>query len=116
MLFLIILVLALASGFVFTWWVGCIIAFVAALLTGKTGRQAFWSGFFAIALVWLVLALFKSVPNDHILADRVAKMIGLPHWSLVLLITCLIGGLVGGMSALSGLLVKKAFADTKTKD
>lgn len=108
MLFLIIFILSLASGFVFTWWVGAIIAFIAAWFAGKRSGQTFWSGFLAVAAAWLILALFKSVPNDHILASRVAKMIGLPHWTLVLLITLIIGGLAGGMAALSGLLVKKA--------
>lgn len=109
MLFLIIFVVSLASGFIFTWWVGAIIAFVAALIAGKTAGRAFLSGFTGIALAWMLLALFKSVPNDHILANRIAVMVHLPGWIWVLVLTCIIGGLVGGMSALSGLLVKRAF-------
>lgn len=109
MLFLIIFILTFASGFVFTWWVGAIIAFVAALITGKTAGRSFWAGFLAIALAWTLLALFKSIPNDHMLAGRVAVMLQLPGWIWVLVVTCLIGGLVGGMSALSGVLVKRAF-------
>lgn len=109
MLFLIIFILSLLSGFIFTWWAAAIIAFVAAVFAGKSAGQAFWSGFFALAVVWLLLALFKTIPNDHILADRVAEMVHLPGWVSLLLVTILIGGLVGGLSALSGLLVKQAF-------
>ena len=108
MLFLIILILSFASGYFLPWWVVAIAAFLAAFFIGKTSGQSFWSGFGAVFIVWTVLALFKSIPNDHILAKRVAMMFQLPNWILLLLITALIGGLVGGMSALSGVLLKKA--------
>jgi hypothetical protein len=109
MLFFFILIIAFAGSFFLPWWVAAIIAFVAAFFIGKTSGSAFWSGFFALALVWLVVALLKTVPNDHILAARVAILFTLPGWGYLLAITCLIGGLVGGMSSLSGLLVKKVF-------
>jgi hypothetical protein len=108
MLFLIILILSFASGYFLPWWVVAIAAFLAAFFIGKTSGQSFWSGFTAVFIVWTVLALFKSIPNDHILAKRVATMFTLPNWILLLFVTALIGGLVGGMSAWSGVLLKKA--------
>jgi hypothetical protein len=108
MLFFIILIVAFAGSFFLPWWVAAIIAFLAASLIGKTAGRSFLAGFFAVAIVWLCIALLKSIPNDHILAARVAKMVNLPGWGFLLAITCLIGGLVGGMSAMSGLLLKKA--------
>ena len=110
MLFLIILILSLASGFFLPWWVVAIAAFLTAVFIGKTSGQSFWSGFAAVFVAWMALALFKTVPNNHILAGRVATMFQLPNWILVLVITGFIGGLVGGMSAWSGVLLKKAFA------
>jgi len=93
------------------WWVVAIAAFLAALLIGKTPWRSFISGFTAIFIGWTVLALFKSIPNDHILASRVVQLFPLPNnWIWLLLVTALIGGLVGGMSALSGVLLKRAFA------
>ena len=44
------------------------------------------------------------------LARRVAVMFHLPHWILLLFMTALIGGFVGGLASLSGMLLKKAFA------
>lgn len=107
MLFILILILTLIAGFITPWWAAAIIAFVMALYAGKKPAQAFWSGFGAVFIVWVILALFKSVPNDHILASRVAILFHLPHWSLLLFVTALIGGLVGGMAALSGFLVRR---------
>jgi hypothetical protein len=109
MLFLIILILSLIAGFITPWWAAAIIAFVAAVYAGKKPAQAFWSGFAAVFIVWVVLALFKTVPNNHVLASRVAVLFHLPGWTILLILTSLIGGLVGGMSALSGVLVRKAF-------
>jgi len=110
MLFLIILILSFVSSYFLPWWVVAIAAFLAAFFIGKRSGQSFWSGFAAVFVVWMVLALFKSIPNDHILANRVIYLFPLPKsWVSLLLVTALIGGLVGGMGALSGVLIKKAF-------
>ena len=109
MLFLIILILSLASGFLSPWWIVAIAAFVPALFTGKTPGVSFWSGFGAVFIAWAILALFKSIPNQHILASRVVQLFPLPNnWIWLLLVTAFIGGLVGGMAALSGTLLKRA--------
>ena len=116
MLFLVILILSFASGYFLPWWVVAIAAFLAALFIGKTSGKSFWAGFAAVFIVWTVLALFKSVPNDHILAGRVVQLFPIPHhWILLLVITAVIGGLVGGMAALSGVLLKKAFNEDEYK-
>jgi len=109
MLFLIILILTIASSFILPWWAAAIIAFLAAMYWGKTSGKAFWSGFAALFIAWAILALIKTIPNENSLATRVAHLFRLPNWLLLLLVTALIGGLVGGMAALSGVLVKRAF-------
>jgi uncharacterized membrane protein YhaH (DUF805 family) len=109
MLFPVILLLAFISGYLVPWWVGCILAFGAALIFGKKTSWAFWSGFAGISLAWIALALLKSFPNQHILATRVAHVFHLPNWLLLLAVMAIIGGLAGGLSAVSGLMVKKVF-------
>jgi len=111
MLFLIILILSFICSYLLPWWVAAAIAFLAALFIGKTSGKTFWSGFGAIFVLWIILALMKSFPNDNILASRVIQLFPLPHqWVLLLFVTALIGGLVGGMAALSGVLTKRAFS------
>ncbi|HEY0245196.1 MAG TPA: hypothetical protein VGC01_06500 [Mucilaginibacter sp.] len=109
LLLLIILILTIISGYVLPWWAAAIVAFFAALYLGKTSVQAFWSGFGALFVAWVLLALIKSLPNDNRLANRVAHLFHLPNWIFVLAITAIIGGLIGGMAAWSGMLVKKTF-------
>ncbi|RYF81800.1 MAG: hypothetical protein EOO03_16405 [Chitinophagaceae bacterium] len=76
----------------------------------KTTGSAFWAGFAAVGLTWLAFALLKTLPNDNVLASKIAVVFQLPNWIFVLLITVVIGGLVGGLSCLSGSLLKKVFA------
>lgn len=109
MLFLIILIVSVLCGFVLPWWMGAVIAFVAALMWGQKPAFTFVLGFGALFFAWVILALIKSLPNDNILASRVATLFHLPHWFFLLLVTAMIGGLVGGLSALSGVLVRQAF-------
>jgi hypothetical protein len=112
--FLIILILSLLSNFFFPWWSIACFAFITAFLIGQAGNKVFWSGFFAVFIAWIILALFKSVPNDHIMAGRMALLFKLPHWTFVLLISAVMGAVIGGLSALSGLLVKLAFFNKRT--
>jgi hypothetical protein len=109
MLFFLILILSLIASCILPWWIVAVVSFLASFFIGKTAKQTFWSGFLATFLAWILIALFKTIPNDNILAKRVAAMFHLPHWALILFITALIGGIVAGMSALSGYYVKKAF-------
>jgi len=109
MLFFIIFILCLATSYILPWWAIAIIAFAAAIYAGYRQAQAFFSGFGAVFCVWIIIALFKSIPNNHILATRVAALFGAPHWLILLGVTALIGGLVGGTAALSGYYVKRAF-------
>ncbi len=110
MLFLIILVLSFAGSFFLPWWMVAVIAFIVALIYGGKPGKSFLSGFSAIFVAWTILALMKSIPNDNILAGRVVQLFPLPNnWIWVLVVTAVIGGVVGGMSALSGSLLRRTF-------
>lgn len=109
MLFLVILILSIICSYFLPWWFVAVIAFIAAYFFGKIPGKAFLLGFAAVFSAWVILALFKSLPNDNILATRVAHLMQLPNWILLLIVTGVIGGLAGGMAALSGTLVRKAF-------
>ncbi|GAB3927139.1 hypothetical protein [Mucilaginibacter myungsuensis] len=113
MLFIIVLILTLIAGFVAPWWVAAIIAFVAAYFTGRRPGTSFVAGFFAVLITWVVLILVKTIPNDHVLASRIAVLLHLPGWTMLLIVTAIMGGIVGGMSAMSGVLVKQAVKGDK---
>lgn len=107
MIFLLILILTFICSYFLPWWFAAVIVFGVAFFMSQKPGITFLAGFAAIFIAWAVLALLKSIPNDNMLAGRVAHLFQLPNWILLLLVTCIVGGLVGGMAALSGALLKK---------
>jgi hypothetical protein len=111
--------LALILQLFLPWWIIGIIAFGISFWQAKTGKQAFNSAFIAIFLLWLTKSLWHSLPNENMLANRVGQMLMLPdwpfNWTLVLIITCVIGWLAAVLAGLSGYLVRAAFTKTRTE-
>jgi len=90
------------------WWSFVITSFTVALGVHQKVGKAFLSGFAGLFLLWSILAIFKDMANDHILAIKVAKILPLggSYWALIL-VTGLIGGLVSGLAAISGSTARK---------
>jgi len=116
MLFLLIFVISLALQLFLPWWIIAPIAFILAFWQAKTAGKAFGNGFSAIFILWLIISLTKTLPNENLLANRVGQMLKLPdfsfNWILVLIVSCLIGGLASGLSALAGYNFKEALNKT----
>ena len=112
-LIFLIIIASLILQFFLPWWIIALIAFAMAFWNARSAGHAFGSGFIAIFLLWIVMGLFKSVPNEHLLANRVGEMFMLPpgsfNWIVMLLATGILGGLVGGISALAGFMSGNAF-------
>lgn len=108
MVFLVILIASFLLQLILPWWVIVIISFATCGLIGKTGKVSLWQPFFAIILLWVAMALFKTLPNQNILATRVANMFGLHFWWWTLLISSLLGGFVAAISGYCGYHFRKA--------
>lgn len=108
MVFIVILIASFLLQLVLPWWIVVIVSFTTCGLIGKTGKIALWSPFFAILLLWTGMALFKSYPNQHLLATRVAEMIGVKAWWLILALTAILGGFVAAVSGYCGYHFRKA--------
>lgn len=90
------------------WWGIAIAAFFVAALIHQQPRFASLSGFLGIFLLWFLLSLLINVKNQSILAKKIADLLPLGgSVFLLLLVTAFIGGLVGGMGALSGSYLRK---------
>ena len=84
------------------WWTAAIVAAIAGYVSSLSTGKAFLAGFCGIALLWLVFALWRDIPNNHILSTRMAQLFTLSSYVLYILVTGVIGGIVGGLSAWSG--------------
>lgn len=86
------------------WWTMAVGAAVVSFWLGNKSFASFGAGFLAIALLWLGVAFFIDSTTHSILTSKVNKLLPLNSF----LLTAIIGGLVGGLSALTGALMKFA--------
>jgi hypothetical protein len=113
MIFLIILITSFLLQLVLPWWLIVIISFITCGLIGKTGKVSFWQPFMAIAILWTAMALFKTLPNQNLLASRIALMLGLPLWWWIMVISSLLGAVVAGIGGYCGYQFRKAIIAPK---
>ena len=109
LLLLLILVLAAAVQLDLPWWSMAVVAFAIGFVMAPTGWAAFGAGFGGAGLSWLVPAAWQAYENEGLLAHRVAELLPLGGSVVVLvLVTGVVAGLVGGVAALAGTWLRAA--------
>jgi len=103
-----IAILSFALGLYLPWWSIAIGAFVVTAFIHLRPGASFLAGFIAIFVLWLALAAIIDMRNQHILSRKLALLLPLGGNSfLLLLITALVGAIVGGGAALSGSYLRR---------
>jgi hypothetical protein len=106
---ILIAVLSLLAQLVLPWWSLAIIAFLVCLWRSPSAGQAFFAGFYGIALVWLVYAVIINTRTDGVFVGRMSELLFKTNNAILPgLVTAIVGGLVGGLAGLSGYFVKQA--------
>ncbi|HEU5290350.1 MAG TPA: hypothetical protein VFU05_06890 [Cyclobacteriaceae bacterium] len=90
---------------VMPWWCIAIVAFAAGY--ALKSKANFLAGLFGIGLLWLIKAWMLDASASAPLTERVAAIFSLSK-PLLMLVTALVGGLVGGFAAMTGASLKKA--------
>ena len=103
---LLTMLLAFACGLYLPWWSVAVAPFVVVSVIYQPPLRAFATGFFAVLLLWLVLILIINSSNHNILAAKVALVMGFGEMLLIVL-SCVVGGLVGGLGGLTAALLRK---------
>ena len=106
---LITAVLSYAFERFFSWYSVAFAAFITAYLFNLRGLAGFMAGALGVGLLWLGYAWIIDFRTHSILTDKMAKLFGLTEPAFLLVITFLVGILVGGFAAWSGQSLKKAF-------
>ena len=105
---IVIAILSFIAGLYFPWWTIAIIAFGISILLPQKPAQAFIAGFMGVFLLWVILAAAINSSNAGILAARIGGLMGIGNSpSILIFVTGLVGGLVGGFSALSASYIFK---------
>lgn len=105
-----ILVLSFLLTLFLPWWGVALAAFATGLaLSNKPGNN-FLAGLLGVGLFWLGYALYIDLRDDHHFSGMVARLfsdgLGTTISSGVLItITAILGGLIGGLSAMAGAMI-----------
>lgn len=90
------------------WWVIAIVAFIVATLIPQKPFLAFLAAFVALFLVWGVHASIIDQSNNHILAAKVAEILGLGNSHIsIIVVTAVTGAIVAGFGALTGSFLRR---------
>jgi hypothetical protein len=106
---LLIAALSFLAGMFLPWWSVAIVAFIVALLIPQKITMSFLSGLIGVFLLWAIVALWIDIKNNSVLSHKVSELFKLGGSSILLIfVTALIGGLVGGFAAMAGSSLRPA--------
>ncbi|MDA0194302.1 MAG: hypothetical protein O2887_04435 [Bacteroidetes bacterium] len=98
------------------WWILVLIAFVISAAIPTNDFGAFLAGFLGVGLLWLVIAWKIDIKTNSVLSAKIALIIPVGGDTTALVILSgVIGAVVGGFSSLSGNLFRKIFMKKKQK-
>jgi hypothetical protein len=97
------------------WWTIGICAAIVAMGMPLSKITAFLGGFTSIALLWMVAATLIDVRTNSILSVKIAPLLGFQSSTLLILLTGLVGGVVGGLGALSGQQLRTLLTSKRAK-
>lgn len=92
--------LALILQIFLPWWSIVFAALAISFFTDQKPGKSFMNGFLGIFILWAGWSGYIYFSQGQVLASRIAGLLGLPSDFLVILVTALVGALVGGISAL----------------
>jgi len=101
--------LAFVAGMFLPWWSIAPIAFIVAFFLIQHIGLGFLSGFLGIFIVWGLVATWIDIRNENILSQKIAQLFSLGGSSvLLILVTALVGAVVGGFAAMAGSSLRPA--------
>ena len=106
MLILIIIVSCFIAQSFLPWWIIAPVCVIASFFFSSSKKQAFWSGFAGVFILWLVKILSLSLPNEHLLANKVGQVFMLPaadtNWMVITILVRKVGDL-GPIGKIAGI-------------
>jgi hypothetical protein len=105
---LLIVLLSFLCGLFLPWWGFAPAVCIVSALIPQRPLPSFLSGFLGLFLLWGLLAWWLDNANRSILSVKIAQILPLGGSAvLLILVTALVGALVGGGAAMTGAYLKK---------
>ena len=117
MVFILRLVLIAIScfglGYIMPWWSIVVCTFVISFFLPGNSFNAFLSGFLGIGLVWMVMAWKFDMESGSNMSTKIIDLFPIDDHILLIVVTGLIGAIVGGFSAVTGNTFRQLFIKKK---
>ncbi len=114
-IFLLVFALGHLCRFGLPWWSIVPVGALAGWLLPAPAMRSFIAAFAGGLSLWLLNAYLLDSANSGVLSTRVGQLfLGLKGWHL-LLITGILGGLLSGLGALTGLFARDVYVCGKSK-
>lgn len=90
------------------WWSFVVTNLLIAIALPIKPAQAFLAGALGVGALWAGLAFGIDIANNHILSTKVAQILPLGgSYIALILVTAIVGALLGGVASLTGSFVRK---------
>ena len=84
------------------WWSGVLVAAILGFALQIHGLLSFLCGFLALGLLWGGMAYWSDTLNESMLSTKIAPLFKMATSTQLLIVTIVLGALLGGLSMLSG--------------
>lgn len=89
------------------WWSIAVVCFIVSLLIRMRPGWAFLCGLLSLFILWGALIFWISSNNQHLLAHKLSQIIiKKDNPNLLIILSAVIGAIVGGTASLSGSLLR----------
>ena len=99
-----VIILGFLTQQLLPWWTIILVAGIVSLFFDLTTTQRFAAAFLAVFLLWGGYAGWLNHLNEGILAERMGELLGGQSGFVMVLATAFLGGLFGGLGALTASL------------
>jgi hypothetical protein len=101
--FILTALLSFSWALFFPWWVIAVAAFIVAAVIPQPRLKAFICAFLSLFILWGGQCILIDTNNAHLLSRKIAEILPFGgSYIAVILFTAFLGGLIGGLGALTG--------------
>jgi hypothetical protein len=110
-------IVSFAAGLYLPFWSASLVSFLVAVFIYQKPGMAYLTGFLSIFLLWGGLSWWIDAQNNSILSQKIASLFPLEgNGMLLILITAIVGAIIGGLSALSGSFLRRYYDEKKLEE
>ncbi|MEP0369342.1 MAG: hypothetical protein ABJN36_02275 [Cyclobacteriaceae bacterium] len=97
------------------WWILFVVTFGVCFGIHGSSINTFIGGFLGVGLVWLVTAWILDYQSNAAFTDKMVQLFPVEDGILLVILSGIIGGVCGGLGALTGNSFKQLFVKQRKK-